>query len=384
LAIKEKNGARALAYSALSYMILTASLYVWRLAAVMLAVYTLTLLYLAFREDGFFKKRSGTLAATAAMYLAMFLVVPGFGLRNIESNYSGFSRAAYEIIMKNLGAHIKLSDFTRLVYFNQELGGVTIPQMFGGMFLSLAGIFAVVYAACYLKDNCRRAEKDSLFVALVFMSALTFIFSRNKGMLGPLAALTLGESVMLIKRQNDFIFRRVLYALFALIIMFTVYQSWRLAVTRRINTRLKPEQRQALEAINRIVPQSEPLICNWADGYPIQTYCNRPTVTDGLFESPEIVRRIIAESRAYMSSGDDEFIGLCRAYGVKYILVPKDRKMAYSGYAGVPYGLLIRGNAPTARGMKTLLFRLIYRPQDQAMFQLLYDNKNFSLFKLKE
>ena len=167
-----------------------------------------------------------------------------------------------------------------------------------------------------------------------------------------------------------------------LILVKTGYDSCRLAFTRYPNTKIRPYLGQALLVIKKRTPPESVILCYWADGYPIQTYCNRPTITDGLFESPEIVRRIIGISEIYYSYNKNELWDFCKEYGVTHILIPTNRKKAYAGYAGVDYDRYFRKNKVTPQGKFTTLYTLIFTPDKTDKFRPLYRNREFILYRV--
>ena len=203
-------------------------------------------------------------------------------------------------------------------------------------------------------------------------------------MLGPLVALTLGESLKIALGQKKKV-KNIILCIIIITLIKTGYDAHRLAVTRYpANTEIRPYLKQVLVNINKNLPRNSVILCYWSDGYPIQTYCGRPTVTDGLFESPEIVRRIIDISKIYYSYNEDELLNFCKKYGVTHILVPANRKHVYAGYAGVQYGKYYQKGGPTAMGSLTNLHKLIYTPEELNNFHRLFSNKEFSLYQVKQ
>ncbi len=383
-AFKASDIKKTFIHSIISAILILMALYIWRLSILFLIVYVIAFLYLWIKTSEFSKKWLVTIFTVLGVYLLLLLFIPGFGLKNPTSDYGTFPKAAFQIILHNMGIKQNFSEFTRLVYYNQELGGVRLSDMFGWLFLSFSGIFVISYIFFYFSNKVRaNIERDILFVFIVFFTILTFIFSRNKIILGPLAALTLGESVDAAFRYKKTV-RFMILALITIAFIKTGYDSYRLAVTRYTNTKIGPYLKQALIAINKFTASDSVILSYWADGYPIQTYCNRPTITDGLFESPEIVKRIIAESRIYYSYNEEELWNFCKQYGVTNILVPANRKMAYAGYAGVDYGRYYQKNLPTTLGRLTNLSKLLYEPKELKRFHSLYRNNEFILYAVIE
>ena len=381
-AFSASDAKKAFTHSIISAAFLTLALYIWRLAILFLIVYSVYFLYLRLKESKFHKSWSIIIFTILGVYLTLALFIPGFGSKNPSSDYWAFPKAAVQIVLHNIGIKQDFSEFTRLVYYNQELGGVNFVAMFGWLFLSFSGIFALIYIFVYFTEKDRGRSKEILFIFLIFFIAVTFIFSRNKIILGPLVALTAGESIKLIYKNKRGMVKLILSSLVAIAVIKTGCDAYKLAATRRVNTKIDPYLKQSLSNINALTPENAVILCYWADGYPIQTYCNRSTITDGLFESPEIVRRIIMESVIFYSYNEDELWDYCKRRGATHLLIPTNRKRAYAGYAGVEYDKYYQVNRPTALGRLTTLFKLMHAPGDLKRFRSLYKNKEFALYAL--
>ena len=315
-------------YSVISALFMIAALYVWRLSILFLMVYAIVILFLWLKNYRFPKDRQIIPFVILGVFLLLPLCAPGFGTKSFVFSYVAFPRAAFEIITYKLGMKQTLSDFTRLIYYNRELLGVGLPGIFDGKALSLSGIFALFYIFVYFKNRKTNSlQKDVLFVFLIFFFILTFTFLRNKIILGSIVCLTLGESINFAFKNKNAIAKGLLIVLIIIISAKTGYDSCRLAATRYGNIKIRPYLKQALNAIDRLAREDSVILCHWPEGYPIQTYCHRPTITDGLFESPEIVKRIMTISKIYYSSDEDRLGAFCKKYGVTHILVPVNKKM---------------------------------------------------------
>jgi len=370
-------------YAAASAVLMIASLFIWRLSVLFLVGYVCALIFLWVKYQKTFGRIQWiVVASVAAVYALLLFAVPGFGTRAAAIDYGSFPKAALEIISSKIASRQDFSDFTRLVFYNQELGGVSIKSLFDWLFLSLSGLFAAVFIIAYFFRKERMIQKDILFIFVLFFGVITFIFSRNKAVLGPLVAMTMGESVSLAMRVKNIATRSIAIALIALVIGKTGYDAYRLAVTRYVNTKLDPALAECVTKIKALTPPDAVFLSYWADGYPIQTYCGRATLTDGLFESPEIVRRIIAESKAYYSYNEKDLRDFCARYGATHVLVPNYRKMSYAGYAGVEYRLFFVNNKPTPLGRLTTLCKMMYYPGELVFFKMIFRNKEFVLYQV--
>ena len=370
-------------YSVLSAVFMVFALSVWRLSILFLIVYVIIFLYIWLKYEKHPKKWWIVFFTLLGISFIFLRFSHGFAGKNLACNYIVFPRAISQIFMHKLGITQNFTDFTRLVYHNRELGGVALTSFFNRMFFSFSGVFVFFYFIAYFKNKSVSIQKDILFMFLVFFLALTFIFLRNKIILGPLIAITMGESIDFALKSKKSL-RRLLICVIAVLLIKTGYDSYKMISTRESNTKIRPYLKQVLSVINNRTPKNAVILCYWADGYPIQTYCNRPTITDGLFESQEIVNRIIAVSKIYYSYSEKELLDFCKIYGVTHILVPVNRKMVYSGYAGVKYRQYYRKKGPTSNGKLTTLYKLIYTPKELSKFHLLYKNKEFRFYRVEK
>ncbi|MFH1504875.1 MAG: STT3 domain-containing protein [Candidatus Omnitrophota bacterium] len=372
----EKAGKKAW-YITFSIIFLGLAMLAWRLSVLFIAPYAIFILYNCLKIAKPVKKW----LASLGLLLVPFGFIAIFSGKHTLAGCADFPKAAFQILLHNIGVKQVFSDFARLVYYNRELHGVTLGEMFNPLYLSLSAIFVIVYFVSYLRNKSQPDKKNILFIFLVFYSVITFIFLRNKIILGPLAALSAGESLCLVlKNKKQKLWRNLLLCLIAAVFIKTGYDSCRLAATRQSGIKLNPYLKESLNYINQATPKDAVILSYWADGYPIQTYCNRPTITDGLLESREIVKRIMALSKIYYSNDENKLRNFCEKYGVTHILLPVNRRGVYAGYAGFDYDKYYPLGRPAPAAEPTLLYKLIYSPNELSNFHILYKNKEFSLF----
>lgn len=382
-AFNAREDKKTFIYMFISVAFLIASLFIWRLAIIFCIAYILCVIYMWMRSGKVFKKAIIALFALFCLYIMLLLFIPGFGLRNPGSNYGAFPKAVAEIYMQKMGVPQHFSEFTRLVVDNQELAGTPILNMFDWKNLSLSGLFILLFASFYFASRERSPQKDMLFIFLTFFFILTFLVSRNKIMLGPLVAIASGESINYVMNRNKGRSFKVMVLILALIIVKTGFDAHKLAVTRHSNTKLSPYLAQVIRVINKSAPANAVFSCYWADGYPIQAYCGKPTLTDGLFESPDIVKRILDESRAYYSFNEDELWNYCKSHGATHLLVPMQRTLSYAHQGGVEYGRFFLNTGSTATGRLTVLYKLMYAPKGSSRFRELFRNKGYAIYQVR-
>ena len=91
----------------------------------------------------------------------------------------------------------------------------------------------------------------------------------------------------------------------------------RLAGSRRPD--LDPDFGAALAFLRARTPADAVVASTWERGFEIQTYAARPAMMDGLLESVEVQRRIMAFARAAMDPAPDSLAAVCRRYGAAII-----------------------------------------------------------------
>ncbi|MDD5568032.1 MAG: STT3 domain-containing protein [Candidatus Omnitrophica bacterium] len=379
MAFGEKNGKpRLIYYFGASLFCLMLASWVWRLYALFLIAYLIIIVYLCFkRRDLLGNER-------------MKIIISGAGILLLFSAFSLIQTPAYsgllhfwtflEILMQRLYLPYDFSQFSRVIYYVNELSGVSILGLSGANFLSLSGIFAIFYLyACFRKQF--NPQKFILQFFIILFLALTLFFSRLKIILGPLIALSLGESLIFIFYNHRGVIKKILLGLLVIIFIKTGCDAWRLASTRFKYAGMDAELKQSILAVNRLTSENSVILCDWGQGYSIQTYCNRPTITDGLLESPEIIKRIITVAKIFSSYDEEALWFFCKEYGVTHILVAKrpDYAFAYSQYSNRSFTMGKGANGKDA----PLIYKLFYRSPDLKRIDFLYENKGFILYALK-
>ena len=372
---------RVVVNGAATTALLLAALYVWRLSVLFVIAYLGCLLYISLRSGRNIKLVIVVACILLCVYTILIWFVPGFGIRNRGFNYGNFPIAVLEITLNKIGVSTPYSEFTRLVLDNQELQGIGLIEMFSWDRLSLSAGFIGMFLLRYLGSRQRSAHRDILFASLVIFTVLFLLVFRNVVLLAPFVGIAAGDSVVFVLNEKKK--RGIRYAVLTVVLIISTTTAWdayRMASTR--GTRLDPYLAQAVVQIRTLAPPDTAVSCYWADGYVIQTYCNRPTLTDGLFESREIVRRILEESKAYYSQEEDDLWNYCTRYGAAYLLLPVRRKESYADQAGVPYGKYFTSKGPTTLGSQTILARLLYDPSSLRRFREIFRSRGYVLYEI--
>lgn len=373
---------KTLKFSILSVLFLVLAFSVWRLSILFLIAYIIAFVYILILKGKIAKDRWLALGVIVGLSLIFIKIIPGFTGKGLFKSYGDFPIGVLQIILHNLGIKQNFSDFTRLIVANRELQGVTLPQLFNMKFLSYSGVFVFAYIVLYFKNKSRTAQKDILTVFLIFFLALTLLFLRNKIFLGPLTAIALGASLDFVLKNKQKL-KIILHLLVAIVLIKTSFDAWKLSTTRKMGTKLNVNLKEALITINETTPKNSVILCYWSDGYVIQTYTSKPTLTDGLLESPEITKRIISLSKIYYLGTEEELSKYCKRFGATYLLVPYGRKKSYAAYSGVDINDYFKKDGPTKKGEKTLLYKLLYRIEEVKKFSFMYSNEDYVLYNVK-
>jgi hypothetical protein len=368
-------------YAVGSALFTGAAAFVWRMSVLFVLPYVLIGIYLLVKKRTSSKRQLRACMVVLVLSLVLICIASGITPKGGVPHYWLFTKASLRIVLHNMGFTQQFSGFDGLAYDTRELHSVAFLDLFSMKYLSYAGFLVIAYLVLQAVGTRRTVPKNIVSVYLAFFLVLTLLFLRMKIFLGPLAALCLGETLAFAFTTKDK-GRILLIAAIITIVALTGYDSYKLITTRRANTKMKPYQRQVLNAIRTKTPRDAVILCHWPDGYVIQTYCNRATTTDSLLEHPEIVRRITELSTIYYSPDESRLLKFCREFGATHLLVPTNKKRAYARYAGFDYGAYYKKGKPAPGRTMTVLDRLVFTPKKSAHFKLLYQNKRYRLFSI--
>jgi hypothetical protein len=150
---------------------------------------------------------------------------------------------------------------------------------------------------------------------LVAFAALTLLFYRDKVLLAPLVAILVGCAWSASTTRP-----RAWRALIAACALATAVAGVWLAATR--HSRLDPDLAATLDFVREHTPAGARVVSAWEYGYDVQRRASRATLVDGLLESAQNQRDIVALDAAFMARGPDSLAALCRARGAEWVLVP--------------------------------------------------------------
>jgi hypothetical protein len=358
------------------------SLYTWRLSSFFLIACVIVILYLWITDYELCRKKWIITVVVLAIFISLPWFIPGLRVKSPLFSTLSLPKAIFQVTLQRLGIKQNLSEYARIFYSTQEFAAANLIEFFNNKFLSLSGLLAIFYFTSYFRVKETKIVKDVLFIFLSLFLILTAIILRMKIILGPLVALTLGESLVFISNKRNKRLRNLVICLIAVMFMKTGFDACKLMATRYKNTQIEPDLKQAIGAINKLLPKHAVILCDWPEGYFIQTYCMRPTLTDGLLESPQIIQRAIAIAKIYYSTDENALLEFCRRFGVTHILISVEQEQTYAVYAGIDYDNYRIGKRD-ASFKSTLFYRLIRDADSLKSFSRLYSNATFILYEIK-
>jgi hypothetical protein len=137
-----------------------------------------------------------------------------------------------------------------------------------------------------------------------------------------------------------------------------------------------------LTGLRRLTPPDSVVWTNWVYNYPIQTYSNRATVTDALFEDEEVRKRILEESRVLSGDSEEALMNFIDKYNIYYIVVSTAYFPYSFQYAGLDIKDYVLNKKLTAKGMRTITSRLLFSPNSFKELKLLYKAGIFSVYSV--
>jgi hypothetical protein len=229
------------------------------------------------------------------------------------------------------------------------------------------------------------AAAPALFTTLCLaMTFVTLLFERNKVLLAPLVAIacgglagTLGDGA-----RGRRAARAALAILFAVCSAATAFHAVMLATSRR--PALAPGLGEALEFLRDQTPAGAVVMSPWEHGYEVQAYAGRATTMDGLIESPENQRRIVAFARAAMMQAPDSLAALCARHGAGWLLVPPSTHLyALAVVARAPFlAKLLPGTPLTPAEADRVLVQMMVLGRDYPGFEKVFERDGYRAYRV--
>lgn len=229
------------------------------------------------------------------------------------------------------------------------------------------------------------AAAPALFAVLCLaMTLVTLLFERNKVLLAPLVAIacgglaaTLGDGA-----RDRRAARTALAILFAVCSAVTVFHAVMLATSRR--PALAPGLDGALEFLRDRTPAGAVVMSPWEHGYEVQAYAGRATTTDGLIESVENQRRIVAFAGAAMAQTPDSLVALCRRHRAGWLLVPPSTHLyALAVVARAPFlAKLLPGTPLTGAEADRVLVQMMVLGRAYPGFEKVFERDGYRVYRV--
>ncbi|MGH7731075.1 MAG: hypothetical protein ACRENJ_07480 [Candidatus Eiseniibacteriota bacterium] len=352
-------------------------------------------------------RREGAPPARRAGLLALVALAAALGgrLAGRERPYAEVLDAALRKVVETLGVHSIPSPTTMIALSVDELQSVSLAELLGAGSLSWLGVPFLLAPLVWLVARRRsggiRASLEPGPALLTWLSAAllvgTLLFSRNKIVLGPLAAIVIGGLFAALAPARPpapasrtrgigagSTTRTIARALLAMCMLATAWDAITLALTRE--SRMEPGERSAMAFLTGRTPPDAVVLAPWERGYEIQGYAGRKTVLDGLLEDPLNQRRIVEVARAWMAPRTDSLVALCKRTGTDYLLVPPST--ALHGIAVLtdwPATWKLRAGIPLGRTeADRVLVRMMVLGESPPPFEQVFQSEGWRVYRRAE
>jgi hypothetical protein len=159
------------------------------------------------------------------------------------------------------------------------------------------------------------------------------------------------------------------------------WASWQIVTTR--TPAIGPELAAAYAYLRENAAPGAVLLGPWERGYELQTHAGRPAVMDGLLESAENQRRIIAFARAALARPPDSLAAFADRYDAAYLLVPPSTQLyGVALLAEVSFlDKLIPGIPLTPVEADRTLIRMMVFGRDEPGFRKVFDQGAYRVYR---
>ena len=219
------------------------------------------------------------------------------------------------------------------------------------------------------------------------LAAATLLFQRSAVLLAPVLAMTVGglgaRAIAALATPSRRVAALVTTGLTAAAVALTLVAGVRTAATE--TTRIAPNLRAAIEFIRTHSDRAAVVLTDWDTGYDVQTLADRPTAVDGLLESPENRRRILALYAACMDTSAAPLEALCRRLGARWLLLPPASAIyAMASVSDDPLAAAIASGRPVPRGPLTdhLIVHLIDGDREYPALRRVLESGGYTVFEV--
>jgi asparagine N-glycosylation enzyme membrane subunit Stt3 len=176
--------------------------------------------------------------------------------------------------------------------------------------------------------------------------------------------------------------RRMMAALLVLCVAGNAAVSVGIAGSR--DSRPEPEFLEALRWLREHTAPGAVVATVWEKGYEVQSYAERPTLTDGFLESDVVLRRVNEVAHAFLQPSAEPLAAWCRAHGARDLLVPPSTQLLpVALLTGDPIVPKLRASrALTPAEADRVLIRMMVFGQDEPPFTKVFESGFWRVYRL--
>jgi asparagine N-glycosylation enzyme membrane subunit Stt3 len=176
---------------------------------------------------------------------------------------------------------------------------------------------------------------------------------------------------------------RLSLAALGLCTMVLGWDAVRFATTDR--QALEPGWVAALGWMRDHAPAGAPVLSVWERGYEIQLYGQRPTVVDGLLESPVNQAHLVASAHAFLARTPDSLAAFCERLGVEIVVVPPSRSLfGVAVAAGNPLIRRLIARQPLSpEEADRVLIRMMLTGSREPPFEPVFERDGYRIYRLE-
>lgn len=157
-------------------------------------------------------------------------------------------------------------------------------------------------------------------------------------------------------------------------------------VTATRRAELEPEAAAVFDWLRTHRAAGTPVAATWGEGFEIEAYANRATLSDGFLESPESVRRVEAFARASLAQSPESLAVFCRRYGARQLVVPPSTQLlSVAMLTGDPLVAKLRNSQPlTPTEADKALVRMMVYGRDEPPFRKVFEQGLWRVYALPD
>jgi hypothetical protein len=268
-----------------------------------------------------------------------------------------------------------------------KLYRVTSEGVFSASILLIL-LYLFMISADFIK-SMERQEDFVLFASWTIFAVLTvLVVIRMQALWAPLSAIAMGAGIGKLYDKygldgSDPIISAKKYLIWSsvvLILALTPIGSFKMMMGLKDSLVYEQEFKDILARLKQNTPKDSVIWTHWVYNYPIQTYSDRATVTDALFEVEEIRDRVLEESRVLSGDSEEDLMKFINKYNISYLVVSLKNLPYPFQYAGLNFSDYFSKGKITEKGKSSIMIRMCCDPNSFKHIKLLFKRKEFSVF----